>query len=107
MPEEGIETQELKEKLEEARENAEEQRAPWLTWLSLSTAVLAVMAAVASLESGDHANEAIVIKTDATLSQSAADDAWSFYQARSIKEDMYRALIPLAPRYLLAVQVLQ
>lgn len=98
MPEEGIETQELKEKLEEAWENAEEQRAPWLTWLSLSTAVLAVLAAIASLESGDHANEAIVIKTDATLTQSAADDAWSFYQARSIKEDMYRALLPLAPR---------
>jgi Domain of unknown function (DUF4337) len=98
MPEEGIETQELQDKLEEARENAEEQRAPWLTWLSLSTAVLAVLAAVASLESGDHANEAIVLKTDATLTQSAADDAWSFYQAKSMEEDMYRALLPLAPR---------
>ena len=49
MPEEGIETQELKENLEEAAEKAEEQRAPWLTWLSL-------------------------------------------------KEDMYKALVPLAPR---------
>jgi hypothetical protein len=98
MPEEGIETQELKEQLEEARENAEEQRAPWLTWLSLSTAVIAVLAAIASLESGDHANEAIVLKTDATLTQSAADDAWSFYQAKSTQEDMYRALLPLSPR---------
>src|ERR1700722_12153143 len=98
MPEEGIETQELKEQLEEARENAEEQRAPWLTWLSLSTAIIAVLAAVASLESGDPANEAIVLKTDATLTQSAADDSWSFFQAKSVKEDMYRALLPLAPR---------
>ncbi len=99
MPEEGIETQELKENLEEADEKAEEQqRAPWLTWLSLSTAIIAVMAAIASLESGDHANEAIVLKTDATLTQSAADDAWAFYQAKSVKEDMYRALGPLAPR---------
>jgi hypothetical protein len=98
MPEEGLETQELKEKLEEARESAEEQRAPWLTWLSLSTAVLAVLAAIASLESGDHANDAIVLKTDATLTQSAAGDAWSFYQSKSLKEDMYRALLPLAPR---------
>jgi hypothetical protein len=98
MPEEGIETQELKENLDEAREKAEEARAPWLTWLSLSTAILAVMAAVASLESGDHANEAIVLKTDATLTQSAADDAWGYYQAKSVKEDMYRALVPLAPR---------
>ncbi|HEY5241244.1 MAG TPA: DUF4337 family protein [Polyangiaceae bacterium] len=99
MPEEGIETQELKENLEEADEKAEEQRrAPWLMWLSLSTAIIAVMAAIASLESGDHANEAIVLKTDATLTQSAADDAWAFYQAKSVKEDMYRALGPLAPR---------
>jgi hypothetical protein len=98
MPEEGIETQELKEKLEEAEESLEGERAPWLTWLSLSTAILAVLAAIASLESGDHANEAIVLKTDATLTQSAADDAWSFFQAKSIKEDVYRALVPLAPR---------
>lgn len=98
MPEEGIETQELKEKLEEADESLEGARAPWLTWLSLSTAILAVLAAIASLESGDHANEAIVLKTDATLTQSAADDAWAFFQAKSIKEDLYRALMPLAPR---------
>ena len=98
MPEEGIETAELKEKLEEAAESAEGERAGWLTWLSLSTALVAVLAAIASLESGDHANEAIVLKTDATLTQSAADDAWAFYQAKSIKEDMYRALAPLAPR---------
>lgn len=107
MPEEGIETQELKENLDEAREKAEEggtsekreeQRARWLTWLSLSTAMLAVLAAIASLESGDHANEAIVLKTDATLTQSAADDTWAYYQAKSVKADMYRALAPLAPR---------
>jgi len=98
MPEEGIETQELKEQLEEAREEAEEARAPWLTYLSLSTAILAVLAAIASLESGDHANEAIVLKTDATLTQSAADDAWGYYQAKSIKEDMFRAFAQLAPR---------
>jgi hypothetical protein len=98
MPEEAIETAELKEKLEEAAEGAEGARAGWLTWLSLSTALIAVLAAIASLESGDHANEAIVLKTDATLTQSAADDAWAFYQAKSVKEDMYRALAPLAPR---------
>jgi hypothetical protein len=101
MPEEGIETQELKENLDDAREKAEgdgESRSPWLLWLSLSTAVIAVLAAIASLESGDHANEAIVLKTDATLTQSAADDAWGYFQAKSMKEDMYRALAPLAPR---------
>ena len=94
----GSRPRKLKEKLEEAAEGAEGARAAWLTWLSLSTALIAVLAAIASLESGDHANEAIVLKTDATLTQSAADDAWAFYQAKSVKEDMYRALAPLAPR---------
>ena len=68
-----------------------------MTWLSLSTAIIAVLAAIASLESGDHANEAIVLKTDATLTQSAADDAWGYYQAKSMKEDMYRALRTACP----------
>ncbi len=83
--------------LEEARENAEEQCAPWLTWLSLSTAMLAVLlAAIASLESGDHANEAIVLKTDATLTQSAAGRRGArlplLNRPSRLKEDMYRAL---------------
>jgi hypothetical protein len=101
MPEEGIETQELKENLDDAREKAEgeaSERAGWVTWLSLSTAIIAVLAAIASLESGDHANEAIVLKTDATLTQSAADDAWGYFQAKAIKEETLRALVPLAPR---------
>lgn len=101
MPEEGIETQELKDNLDEARDHVEGEegaRSRWMLWLSLSTAIIAVLAAIASLESGDHANEAIVLKTDATLTQSAAGDAWGYYQAKSVKEDMYRALLPLAPR---------
>jgi hypothetical protein len=107
MPEEGIETQDLKDQLDEAKEHAEGAEGPagrWLLWLSLSTAILAVLAAIASLESGDHANEAIVVKTDATLAQSHADDAWSYYQARSIKQDMYAALAQLAPRPELAAE---
>src|SRR5258708_29433746 len=116
MPEEGIETQELRENLEEQREKVEEarerveearervagaeepERTRWLTWLSLSTAIVAVLAAVASLESGGHANEALLLKTNATLTQSAADDAWGHFQAKAIKEEIYTALAPLAPR---------
>jgi len=111
MPEEGIETQELRESLEESRENVEEARervedareregpegTKWLTWLSLSTAILAVLAAVASLESGGHANEALLLKTNATLTQSAAADAWGYFQAKAIKQEVYTAIAPLAP----------
>lgn len=87
MPEEGIETQELKERLEEAQELV--GRSPWLTWLSLSTAIVAVLAAVAALESGSNANDAIVRKDDAILHQSKAGDAWAYYQAKGIKATVY------------------
>ena len=86
MPEEGIETQELKEKLEEIAEGGS---ASWTLWLSLSTALLAVLAAIASLESGSWANEAIIDKNDAVLHQSRADDEWSRYQAMGVKVVLY------------------
>lgn len=92
MPEEGLETQEIKEKLEEAAERAEGEAGAsirWTVWLSLSTAMLAVLAAIASLKSGAWANEAIVAKNDAVLHQSKADDAWSHYQAMGIKAIVY------------------
>ena len=102
MPEEGFETQELKENLEEAQEHAhghgEGKGAPWLTWLSLSTAIIAVLAAIASLESGSYANDAIVAKNDAVLHQSKADDAWAHYQAKSVETVIYATQAEQATR---------
>src|ERR1700730_13773622 len=92
MPEEGIETQELKEKLEEMQEREAHERdraAPWTTWLSLSTALIAVLAAIAARESGSYANDATLQKNDAVLHQSKADDAWAYYQAKGIEAAVY------------------
>lgn len=102
MPEEGIETQELKESLEEAQEHAHGLR--WLTWLSLSTAILAVVAAIASLESGSYANDAIVQKDDAILHQSQADDGWAYYQAKGIEKTVYVTQARLASDPALAAE---
>ena len=91
MPEEGIETQELKEKLEEIqeREGRGAEGARWTMWLSMSTALIAVLAAIAALKSGSYANDATLQKNDAVLHQSKADDAWSYYQAKSTKGHIY------------------
>jgi hypothetical protein len=89
MAEEGVETQELKERLDEAAEGGEGKGPQWVMWLSLSTAVIAVLAAIGSLLSGSYANDAIVQKNDAILHQSKADDAWGYYQAKSIKAVFY------------------
>lgn len=106
MPEEGIETQELKERLEEAQEQAEHGRAvaPWIMWLSLSTAIIAVLAAIAALESGSYANDAIVEKNDAVLHQSKADDAWGYYQGKGVEAVMYATQAEAAPRPELAAR---
>ncbi len=94
MPEEDLETAELKEKIDEDLERAEEAREEarerekqpgWLRYLSLSTAIIAVFAAVASLESGSYSNEAILAKSEAMLDQSRASDQWAFFQAKSVK----------------------
>jgi hypothetical protein len=97
MPEEGLETQDLKERLEETEEKLDEEhkeiereRGPsWILSLSLSTAIIAVFAAVASLQSGAHANAAILAKNEAVLSQARASDQWSYYQAKGVKQAIY------------------
>ena len=92
--EEGFETQELKEKMDEAREHAEHAGhggggAAWILYLSLSTALIAVFAAVASLESGSYANDAIVQKNESILNQAKASDQWAYFQAKGIKAVVY------------------
>lgn len=100
MPEEGLETHELREKLEEATEhahgegghgNSHNHKNPWLVHLSLSTALIAVLAAIAALLSGSYANDAIVEKNDAVLHQSKASDEWAYFQAKGVKLGVYAA----------------
>jgi hypothetical protein len=89
MPEESLETQELRERLEqdmERLEEAAERSTPrWTSYLSLCTAIVAVFAAIASLESGSFSNEALIEKNQAVLQQSRASDQWNFYQAKGLK----------------------
>jgi DNA repair exonuclease SbcCD ATPase subunit len=107
MPEEALETQELKERLEENQEELDAMRREvekgptWTLYLSLSTAIIAVFAAVASLKSGSNANEAILAKNEAVLAQARASDRWAYYQSKGIKHVVYavqaEALAPTNP----------
>ena len=89
MPEDELETSELKEKLEQSMEGAAEHRARWIVYLSLTTALIAVLAAIASLESGTYSNEALLEKNEALLAQTKATDQWAYYQAKSVKGTIY------------------
>ncbi|TMQ02904.1 MAG: DUF4337 domain-containing protein [Deltaproteobacteria bacterium] len=96
MPEEDLETAELKEQIDQRVEDHEDHEhhghagqpramPTWLRYLSLSTAMIAVFAAVASLESGSSSNEAILEKSEAMLNQSRASDQWAYFQAKGLK----------------------
>ncbi len=85
--EEGPEPNEMIERTVEHHEHAEHARHEGhgsTTVPAITAAVLAVLAAVGSLLSGHAANEAI-------LAQSRANDAWSYYQAKSTKRHIYKA----------------
>ena len=91
MPEEDIETSELKESVDASVEralDAEREKTGWTVYLSLSTAIIAVFAAVASLESGANSNDAILEKNDAVLNQSKASDEWVLHQSKGIRAEI-------------------
>jgi len=93
MPEEDLETPELKEQIDQRLEEHEHHAkhgggggSPnWIRYLSLSTAIIAVFAAVSSLQSGANSNEAILEKSEAMLNESRASDQWAYFQAKGVK----------------------
>jgi hypothetical protein len=94
MPEEDLETAELKERVEEGAEKALEEGGGgprWTLYLSLSTAIIAVFAAIASLQSGANSNDAILEKNEAVLGEAKASDQWAYYQAKGVKSSLAKA----------------
>jgi len=61
---------------------AEETKEPWLNYLALSTVILAVCATLATFKGGGHSTRSI-------LRQSQASNAWAYYQAKSVKQNLY------------------
>jgi len=62
---------------------------PFMSMVAMTIAVLAVVAAtVGSLESVET-SATITSKNDSVLLQNKASDQWSFYQAKSLKKNMY------------------
>jgi hypothetical protein len=73
----------------EHAEHAAHEHDPFITRVSITIALLAVLAAsVSSLETVE-AGGAITSASEAVLSQDKATDAWSEYQADSLKKHIY------------------
>jgi hypothetical protein len=61
---------------------AEEKKERWLSWLALTTVVFAVGATLATFKGGSYSTRAL-------LSQTQASDQWAYFQAKSIKGNLY------------------
>ncbi|HXD83927.1 MAG TPA: DUF4337 family protein [Rudaea sp.] len=77
-----VDTDKLREAIDE---EIEKEGGTLLRTIALSTAVFAALAAIASLKAGGSANEALVLKTEATRLQAEASDKWSYYQSKNLK----------------------
>jgi hypothetical protein len=78
----------LEQAQEEIAHHAHHASETWILGVALTAAFLAVLAAVTSLLAEHHANEAM-------LDQIRSSDKWNFYQAKSIKANLFATKIDL------------
>src|SRR5437773_4627817 len=76
-------------KADRAAQKDKEKRESWTKYTSLSIVFIAVLAAVATQWSGKYSSRVLVALNDATFDQAKASDQWSYYQAKSIKQNLY------------------
>jgi len=67
-----------------------EKRDSWTKYVSLTMVCIAVLAAIATLKGGGFSTRTLKEMNEATFSQAEASDQWAFYQAKSIKENLYQ-----------------
>src|SRR5579871_2538112 len=85
---------ELKQLVAELREDhvkqkEKEKRDSWTKYVSLTMVCIAVLAAIATLKGGGFSTRTLKEMNEATFNQTQASDQWAFYQAKSIKQNLY------------------
>ncbi len=79
-------------KADRAAQKEKERREAWTKYTSMSLVFIAVLAAIATQWAGKYSSRVLVDLNNSTFNQAKASDQWSFYQAKSIKENLYEAL---------------
>jgi len=74
---------------EHVAEKEKARRESWTKYVSLTMVIIAVLAAVATLKGGGFSTRTLKEMNEATFNQTQASDQWSFYQAKSIKQNLY------------------
>ena len=94
MPDLQTELTELKTfiadlKADRAAVKEKEKREAWTKYVSLTIVIIAVLAAIATQWAGKYSSRTLAKLNDATFYQAKASDQWSYYQAKSIKQNLY------------------
>lgn len=76
-------------KADRAAQKEREKREAWTKYTSMTLVGLAVLAAIATQWGGKYASRILVSLNDATYYQANASDQWNYYQAKSIKQNLY------------------
>src|SRR3569832_1567509 len=74
----------------EHAEHAAHAHAPLISRITITIAVLAVAAAVTTSLEAVESSGAVIAANHAVLAQDKATDAWNFYQAKSIKKNLFQ-----------------
>ena len=61
---------------------AEEKKETWLNYLALSSVIIAVCASLSTFRGSSYSTRTV-------LSQTQASDQWAYYQAKSVKANLY------------------
>jgi hypothetical protein len=76
-------------KADRAAQKEKEKREGWTKYVSLTLVCLAVLAAIATLKGGGFTTRTLKDMNEATFNQAEASDQWAYYQAKSIKQNLY------------------
>jgi hypothetical protein len=92
---ESSDLNELKQLVAELRaehvaQKEKEKRERWTKYVSLTMVVIAVLAAIATLKGGGFSTRTLKEMNEATFNQTQASDQWSFFEAKSIKQNLYQ-----------------
>jgi hypothetical protein len=74
---------------EHVAQKEKEKRERWTKYVSLTMVIIAVLAAVATLKGGGFSTRTLKEMNEATFNQTQASDQWSYFEAKSIKQNLY------------------
>jgi hypothetical protein len=76
-------------KADRTAQKEKEKREGWTKYVSLTMVCIAVLAGLATLKGGGFTTRTLKEMNEATFNQAEASDQWSFYQAKSLKQNLY------------------